>query len=199
MRYFNWSQYGGADELEPKLVWHLYIQLRNVNEWDLVTGKFIKDWDINTTAVYDEEIEHTDYPFTTGLLPVYSMRLKTLIDNMGIKEIQYLPLKITRLDGTNEVTGYHIANYLRVIDCLNRERSTYQVWTKDNLLFWEKRPFKLGTFRDIRKAVLDLGKINDVPIFRLWGWDMAVVRQDVKRTIEDAGITGCVFREIEVV
>jgi hypothetical protein len=58
----------------------------------------------------------------------------------------------------------------------------------------------LGTFRDVTKAVIDSKKIGDVPIFRLWGWEMMIlVREDVKRAIEEAGITGCIFREIEVV
>jgi hypothetical protein len=200
MRYFRWSQYGGADEYEPKSVWDLSIQLININEWDLMAGKYIEEWDTNTTAYYDEEEEHTDYPFATSLLPVCSTRLKSLMENLGLENIQYLPLRIIRRDGPKEVDGYYIANYLNVIDCLDRERSVYQVWTKDNLLFWEKRLQRLGTFRDVTKAVIDSKKIGDAPIFRLWGWEMmVVVRENVKQVIEEAGITGCMFREIEVV
>lgn len=200
MKYFRWDPYSGIDEEESESVWSLSIQLKNIQEWDLRIGKYIKVWDTNITAVYDEEIEYSDYPFATGLLPIYSTRLKSLMENLGLKSIQYLPLRIRRRDGAKEVDGYYIANYLNVIDCLDRERAVYQIWTKDNLLFWEKRPYMLGTFRDVTRAVLDSKKIGDVPIFRLWGWEMMVmVREDVKQTIEEAGITGCVFREIEVV
>jgi hypothetical protein len=200
MRYFRWVPYSGADEDESESVWSLSIQLKNIQEWDLMLGKYIEGWDTNTTAVYDEDIEYTDFPIATGLLPVYSTRLKLLMENLGLEDIQYLPLRIRRRDGGKEVDGYYIANYLNVIDCLDRERSVYQVWTKDNLLFWEKRPFMLGTFRDVTKAVIDSKKPGDTPIFRLWGWEMmVVVREDVKLAIERAGITGCVFREIEVV
>ena len=200
MRYFRWSQFGGADEYEePKLVWDLSILLKNINEWDLMACKYIEDWDCTTTALYEEEVEYTDYPFTSCLLPIYSTRLKLLMEDLGMNDIQYLPLKISRKDGAKEVDGYYIANYLRMIDCLNREQSVYQVWTRDTLLFWEKRPFMLGTFRDVRKAVLDSDKVNNAPIFRLWGWEMMViVREDVKQAIEKAGITGCVFRGLEV-
>jgi hypothetical protein len=201
MRYFRWDPFSGADEEESESVWSLSTGLNNIQEWDLRLGKYIEDWDINTTAYYyDEEIEYSDYPFADGLLPVYSTRLKSLLEDLGIEGIQYLPLRIKRQDGAKEVDGYYIANYLNVIDCLDRERSVYQVWTKDNLLFWEKRPQRLGTFRDVTKAVIDSKKISDAPIFRLWGWEMmVVVREDVKRAIEEAGITGCMFREIEVV
>lgn len=43
--------------------------------------------------------------------------------------------------------------------------------TKDNLLFWEKRPWMLGTFRDVKRVVLDPDKIGDAQLFRLWGWE----------------------------
>jgi hypothetical protein len=198
MRYFRWPQYGGDDNV-PSLVWDLSIQLSNIREWELMAGKYIERWDTNTIAYYNEEVEYTDFPFT-GLLPVYSTKLKSLMENLGIKDIQYLPLKIKRRDGAKEVDGYYIANYLKVVDCLDREQSEYQIWTKDNLLFWEKRPNMLGTFRDITKAVIDVNKISNVPIFRLWGLKMMVIiRGDIKQALEEAGITGCIFREIEVV
>jgi hypothetical protein len=198
MRYFRWPQYGGDDNV-PSLVWDLSIQLSNISEWELMAGKYIERWDTNTIAYYNEEVEYTDFPFT-GLLPVYSTKLKSLMENLGIKDIQYLPLKIKRRDGAKEVDGYYIANYLKVVDCLDREQSEYQIWTKDNLLFWEKRPNMLGTFRDITKAVIDVNKISNVPIFRLWGLKMMVIiRGDIKQALEEAGITGCIFREIEVV
>jgi hypothetical protein len=199
MKFFRWSQFGGADEIQPISVWYLSIKLEKIREWDLMAGKHISNWDTNTIAIYDEELEYTDYPFTSDSLPVYSSRLKSLMEELGIEGIQYLPLKIGRRDGVINVNGYHIANYLRVIDCLDRERSVYQVWTKENLLFWEKRPYMLGTFRDVKKAVINSEKIGNVPIFRLWGWElMVIVREDVKQAVEEAGIIGCVFREIEV-
>jgi hypothetical protein len=81
-----------------------------------------------------------------------------------------------------------------VIDCLDRHKSKYEIWTQDNLLFWQKRPWMLGRFRDVQRAVLDETKIGRTPVFRLWGWEaMVVVRDDLKRAIADAGVTGCRF------
>ncbi len=199
MKFYKWSQYGGADEIEP-LIWFLTIELNNGVEYKLMEGKFIENWDINITATYEEEVEPTDYPFTSFLLPVFSPRLKKIMERLGIEYIQYLPLKIQSKDGVKEIDGYHIANYLMVIDCLDREKSEYQIWTKENLLFWEKRLYMLGTFRYVKKAVINSNKIGDIPIFRLWGWEcMVIVREDIKKAIDDAGITGCVFDEIEVI
>jgi hypothetical protein len=96
-------------------------------------------------------------------------------------------------------TDFYISNYLRIVDCINKDESNYQIWTKENLLFWEKRPHKLGTFRDITKAVLEQKKIEEMPVFRVKGWEvMVVIRGDVKQAIEAEGITGCLFTEVEV-
>ncbi len=76
----------------------------------------------------------------------------------------------------------------------------YQVWTKDNLLFCERRPHMLGTFRDVQRAVLDCSRIGEISVFRLWGWEvMVVIRGDVKSAIERAGITGCRFSLLETI
>jgi hypothetical protein len=199
MKYFRWSHYAGGNEEDSREVWSLDIRDKHFDEWDVMSGTNIKHWYPNLTAYY-EESNFTDYPFITGLIPVYSPRLRSLIENMKVNDIQYLPLRIKRKDEKEEISGYSIANYLRIIECLNRERSVYQLWTKDNLLFWEKRPDMLGTFESITKTVLDLKKIGDARIFRLWGWEvMVVLREDIKQAIEKAGITGCEFSEIEVI
>ncbi len=195
MKYFEWSQYGGADEPE-RPVWRLSIKLIDYNEWDLRVGRYIETWDPNTVAYYDEEAEHSDFPFTSDLLPVYSLRLKNLMKNLHVEDIQYLPLRIKHTYSNNEVQAYYIANYLKVIDCLDRQHSAYQLWTKENLLFWEKRPWMIGTFRSVRRPVLQLAKLDEARVFRVWGWDMVVVREDIKEIVARSGMTGCQFTEL---
>jgi hypothetical protein len=200
VEYYDWTQESDGDFVGSSRQWYLRIELVGHHEWDLRAGRYIEGWDPHTTAYYEDEPALTDYPFTNNALPVYSPRLKAVMEGLGLGEIQYLPLRVRDEHGGGELLGYHIANYLRVIDCLDRERSAYQVWTRDNLLFWEQTPWKLGTFRDVTKAVVDSRVIGDVPLFRLWGWTMiVVVREDVKREIERAQITGCRFSAIEVV
>jgi Immunity protein family (Imm11) len=199
MKFYRWLQYGGAGDPKPPLLWYLHIQLVNFNERDLMAGRYTENWDPDTIALYDDEVEYTDFPFTNNDLPVYSPRLKALVERLGVEGIQYLPLRIRHRHSDKEVQGYYLVNYLHVIDCLDRERSIYQIWTKDNLLFWEKRPQMLGTFRDVQKAVLDPTKVGNFRIFRLWGWEMMViVRADVKQAIGKANLTGCRFDELEV-
>jgi hypothetical protein len=198
--FYEWSHFTGYDDNDSGFVWSLTIEFGNISDADIKSGNKIDNWDNNTTAYYEDDSEYTDYPFPSGLVPVYSLRLKNLMEAMNIPGIQYLPLRVMRQDRAKELFGYHIANYLNVIDCLDREKSVYEVLTKDNLFMWEKRPHMLGSFGDVRKAVLNFEKIGDVPIFRLWGWKMMViVREDLKIAIEKAGITGCEFSKLEVV
>ncbi len=201
MRFYRWTEVGGADEPETVQPWILKrLQLVGLKEWDLDAGRYIEDWSPNNTAYYEWEGEHEDLACTTFNLHVYSPRLKRLMESLMVEGIQYLPLRIKHLHSDQEVHGYHIANYLHVIDCLDRERSRYEIWTEETLLFPEKVPWKIGKFRDVRKAVLERGRIGGVRVFRLWGWEMmVVVREDVKRAIEEAGLTGCQFWELEVV
>ncbi len=199
VRYYDWTHEHGADEPMPPLLWYLDLPLKPQDELDLRRGKYFAHWDADTTALYDDEVERTDFPVTSNDLPVYSPHLIDLMKQVGVDEIQYLPIRIAHRQMQHEITGYHIANYLRVIDCLDRSRSDYQVWTKENLLFWDKRPWMLGTFRDVRKPILDATKIGGIPVFRLWGWEaMVLIRSDIKHAIEDAGITGCRFTEVDV-
>jgi len=198
MRFYRWSQDGGADDPELPVGGYLSLQLGNLPWWELSAGRHIQNWDPETTAFYDEAGECPDFPFTSDSLPVYSPRLRALMEDLRVDGIQYLPLRIRGQISGKEIPGYCLVNYLHLIDCLDRERSSYQVWTKENLLFWEERAWMLGTFRDVRRAVLVESRIRDFQVFRLWGWSvMVVVREDMKSAIEEAAITGCWFTEIE--
>jgi hypothetical protein len=199
LRCFRWSQ--DLQEDDPNLVvWDLKIDLIGYDAWDLRSGHMIEHWDPDTSAYYENETAvRTDFPSTSFMLPVYSPRLRILVDQKGIDGIQYLPLKVRHRATGRHVYGYHLVNYLHVVDCLDRGRSVFQTWTKDNLLFWEERIWMLGAFRDVSRVVLDSGKLGNVQVFRLWGWEeMVVVREDLKLAIEEAGITGCRFTELEI-
>ena len=196
-RYFRWSQDNREDDSDSS-TWFLKIELIGYDEWDLKTGHTIEKWDLNTLAYYDDRYaEQTDFPSTRFMLPVYSSRLKSLVQGKGVVGIQYLPLKIRHSLTSVEIYGYHLVNYLKIVDCLDRVHSVYGTWTKDNLLFWEKRPWMLGTFRDVKRVVLDPDKIGDAQLFRLWGWeDVVIIRDDLKYAIEETGISGCWFTEL---
>lgn len=200
MNFYDWSQEGGADQKSSQLLWYIDMESLSHDKWNFMSGHYIENWDPSQAVFYDNKAVHNDFPFTSNDIHVYSTKLRKLMEDMKVKEIQYLPIRIEHKDSHKEVGGYQIANYLNVVDCLDRQRAEYQVWTKENLLYWDERPHLLGTFRDISSAVLVAEKIADARMFRLWGFrSMVIVREDVKRTIEDEKITGCRFTSLEVV
>lgn len=201
MRFYRWlpvASHDASGQFSPNWSIELTELPTGIDWWDLDRGRYIQNWDPNVIATFSEDVKPTDFPFVDHLIPIYSPGLKALIERLGIERIQYLPLRLRGRESGREIGGYCIANYQSVIDCLDRERSIYRVLTKENLLFWEKRPWKLGTFDNVVKVVLEVEKIADARLFRLWGWSpMVIVREDVKQAIEDAGITGCRFTKME--
>ena len=199
MKYYGWLQYGGAGLVPPEPVWDLSIELQGLHALDLKAGKPVAKWNPDTFAYYNVEAIHVDFPFTSDLIPIHSSRLAVLISKECPNVIQYLPIHIKSRPLKQTIDDYFIANHLRVVDCLDRDRAEYEIWSRNNLLYWEKRPWLLGTFRTIRKFVLQTTKIVDDKLFRLWGWDMVIVREDLKISMEQSGITGGRYHEIETV
>jgi len=200
MEYYSVKQ-----SLEASVIVNpLYIQnieLKELNFWDLTNGKFVENWHQDTVGFYKGNPQLIDFPITAYDIPIVSMRLKIFLESLGVESIQYLPICLKNSNGKiSELNNYFIANILRVVDAINRKHSVYQTWTKKNLMFWEKREWMLGTFRDVKKAVLNFDLVKQERLFRIKGWSgLIVIREDVKREIENANITGFVFSKVEVI
>ena len=194
MQFFRITQDGFPDKNSGKSKgWYLRIELENkLKPADLMSGQWINNWDDKTSGYVDEEADHLDFPFTNNDLHILSPKFKELMFKIAGDEIQFLPINIKSAD---RVVGYYyLVNYLKIIDCLDRNLSIYELYTKENLLFWEKRKYMLGTFFNVRRVVLDDSKINNTKIFRLSGFPSVVlIRDDIKSMIEEAKISGCIF------
>jgi len=198
MKYFRWTH--KSENSPGSILWTLSFDLENTLLWKLGEGKRVEGWDCSTFAYCSSGFEYTDFPFTIPEIPVYSAKLKQLMEKHVGDDVQFLPIQVKHKNSETLIPGYSIANYLRVIDCLDRSLSIYQVWTTENLLFWEKRPDMLGKFRDIRRPVLKVEKIGETQVFRLWGWEsMVIISEDLKMKLEDSKITGGQFSELELV
>jgi hypothetical protein len=96
------------------------------------------------------------------------------------------------------LADYVISNYLKTVECLDERRSEYEKWTKDELPFWEKRPWMLGTYRDIRRMVLKKASVAQAQTFLVRNSRAVIFREDVKSFIERFGVTGCDFLRVEL-
>ena len=201
MRYYEWAanseencivrdfQVRGWDD-EFKLIWRLEEGCPlSENEWDL-----------DAVAYWAEDAPLTDLPFTVPDLVLCSPRLKDLLEGLGLgSDIQFLPIRVIGEKSGREVGIYYVANFLRRIPCLNLEHSIYGRYG-DHPEDFQAFPEKIGQIRHVWKAVLRREAIGDARLFRVDEWEyIVVIREDVKRAMEETGITGCWFQELEVV
>lgn len=198
MRYFRWTH--ESSDLSGNFAGTLTLNLETKAIWKLYEGSLVEEWNSNTIAHFNGDFSCADYPFTIPDIPVYSPRLKTIVKSYVGEAVQFLPIKVIEKQSERELPEHFIANYLCIIDCLDRDLSIYQLWTKENLLFWEKRLHMLGKFRDVKRAVLNVNRIGEAPLFRLWGWEtMIILREDLKARIEQANMKGCIFTELDLI
>jgi hypothetical protein len=203
MNYYKWLEADDIDSITPWVLRTLYIDGkkdgiggRGIREWDLRKGKYIDIWDPQNLAEYELDGHRDDFVSTAFYIPVVSPALKTLLERLAPDEIQFLPLQIRKIGGNGEVKGYHIANFLHMVDCIDRELSKYLEWKPG-----DSREDLIGkSFRDMEKIVLKGSSIGNHKIFRLTMWDIVmVVSEEIVVAIEEAGLTGSKFRKLETI
>lgn len=136
------------------------------------------EWHPEAAAYWNEEYGPlTDLPFSDEHFALHSPRLKALMERLGLSaEIQYLPMQVRSLQSGALVGEYYFAHFLRRVRCFDWEQGD---WGESPLVF---RYEAMAPWR----------------LFRIWEWPHCLaVREDVKRAIEEAGITGCCFDPIE--
>lgn len=198
MRYYRWTENSEGNcivqdfrirgwEDEFKLLWRLE-EARPLSE---------EEWDPEAFANWAEDAPLTDLPFAVPDFHLHSPRLRALLEGLGLgSEIQYLPIRIRGEKSGQEVGIYYVANYLRRIPCLDLEHSIGVEFFGPDWI----RPEQRGKIAGVWRAALRKEAIGDARLFRVDEWPYIVaVREDVKRTMGEAGITGCYFLELEVV
>ena len=84
---------------------------------------------------------------------------------------------------------------LRIVDCIDRERTIGELWTEE-----DGDTDEVGGYRIVFELWLDPDRIGDVQIFRPAGWLLVMaVTEEVKLALEDAGVSGLTFQAISTV
>ena len=126
-----------------------------------------------------------DFFRTSFAVPIASAHLANAIAAVAGPDVQCLPVRI------GEQWGYQVLNALRVIKCIDEERSEFFKWTEQ-----DHRPDRAGQYRWVPRLLLDPALIpNDAHFFRIEGWLVAlIVSETVKKTMEAVGCLGAEFR-----
>ncbi len=79
------------------------------------------------------------------------------------------------------------------VDCVDEKRSEFKKFETNDPI----RLDKAWQYKSFFKLVIDKSKTAETPIFRLAGFNVAIiVRDDVKRALEAASVTGTVMSEV---
>jgi len=182
MKYFRL-----LDNINYPQRWYLGDILPDENNWKFTYGSKVDELLLSkhmTVDVY-ENGNPMDYTTTEGyVVPVISKSLKRALEFAN--DIQFLPVIIEEIQ-------YYIMVVVSLIDCVNESESEFDLYTKDDLV----RPDKAGEYKSFYKIKIDEKKTNGKDIFRLKGYDIAIIiSEKIKNIIESINPLTSKFIEV---
>lgn len=103
--------------------------LKEYEDWQLRRAQRVENWNPSvwiqcTDPEWDGEPD--DALQNHLALPIYSPRLQGVIGNAKFSGVQFLPIRVLHLNGT-EIPGFAIANILNIPSAMDMEHSLYDV------------------------------------------------------------------------
>ncbi len=144
----------------------------------------------------EKEIAHTPVPIEiktvngvvfpdaiTFMLPLFSDKLKAILDQQGVENIQYYEVDMINHETKSKVgIKYWLANIIGLIDCIDKEQS-------------DGKYNKILETYDWKSFVIDPQKTDGVKIFRLTDEQMLIIIDEtIKNAIESANLEGLRLR-----
>jgi len=168
-----------------------FLEKYEVKQYDLNEGKYFDDWNSNFTFYYNskEGTKPTDLLANNLGWFLISQDFQDILKNIGVSEVQFLPVKIVEKNTGKKLEGFSVLNIISLSDALDLTHSTYTEI--------EARGQKYLT---IIKYALSKEKLNGFHIVRLQNSKFAsFVSQVVKEQLEINKITGCDFLEVKII
>lgn len=126
----------------------------------------------------------SDFTLAAFNMPVVSQRVAQILEKICPAEIQRFPVAV----GSCE-SGYEILNVTSTAICLDEQKSKIQKWTQE-----DSRPEKVGQYRMVIDLAIDPVQASGRHIFRISGWEIALIVSDVvRRGLEETGNLSVVF------
>jgi hypothetical protein len=125
-----------------------------------------------------------DWTFADFELPVASVSAARVLQEHAWSAIESHQVTV---EGYS--SKYSIINVLQVQDCLDESRSDFLKWKPE-----DERPDREGQYRAVNVLRIDPTRTDNLEIFRLAGWDVAViVSERIKAAFEARQLTGARF------
>jgi hypothetical protein len=189
MRLWNLSNAGDAQGVgrDPLM---LAPSLSPKESWRFCLGREIRD--IARILFLVEALgSHDDMPWTVSCVFAASNRLKAVLELELPSHAQFIPAQVQEKAGDAFMGDeYWALNWLHIIECMDPERSQYELVEDPN------EPS--GSRYSFDRLVVDPRKVPDnIHIFRVREFCTKLIVTDTGRSIlEDAGITGCQFYDV---
>lgn len=132
--------------------------------------------------------ESRDFAHAAFGTPVVNAKVAALFQKLAASEVELIPVEIDSHAGP-----YFILNALRTFQCIDTEASAeVAYWTEEDGL-----PEKVGKLFSISGMRIDPSKVSGAKVFRPSEWKGSlIVSEDIKASMERAGITGAKFEAV---
>jgi hypothetical protein len=168
-----------------------FSQKYGIDEYAMYDCKTIENWNNNLTFYYNplEGSVPNDYLATNLRWLIVSERCRKILDDVGVNNVEYLPIKIKSQHDGSEINGFSLVNVLGETDALNISFSDYSYLELDD----EK-------ILNVRKYAVNKNDVSNLHIFRLKDDTIPVfVSETVKKAFIKNKINGFDYLEIKVV
>lgn len=126
--------------------------------------------------------------FTISYLdvPVVNSRCREAIELCCAERVQFIPAKIK--DARDD---YYVLNILDALACVDESKSEFMKWTIE-----DDAPEMLGRYRMISRLAIDDSKAMGRNIFRISGWEVAIVVSGLlKQALDQQAVNGILFEK----
>lgn len=146
-----------------------YESKYNIKHYDVNQGLFLKDYNDGITFYYDEKngSKVTDYISNNLGWIIISPRFKTILEVVGVNNVQYIPIEIRGQSTNDVIMGYSIVNIINLVDGLSLESSVYKV-----------RKVRSQEYISVIKPALDSIKLRGLHLVRV---SIAYLRHTFRR------------------
>jgi hypothetical protein len=184
------------DDLEFPKRWHLKmpvcIEEKDEYAWEFNTGSKVCYYDKKHFKIdlqYEGEI--LDFTFAGFDIPIVQKRVGEIIQDICENDIQRIPIIV---EG-REFLNFDILNIISKVDCIDREKSQYTLWSED-----DGREDIVGHYKEVYPLHIKPSLIpKNCHIFRIDKYESVIVVSEIlKNKLENMDIKGITFQQLIV-
>jgi hypothetical protein len=177
------------DDMEVPRRWHLGTPIdsqgRKVFDWD-----FTKGTPVQVAGRLKVPIESTGSPLDFSEagteIPVVHVKVASMLSELAPGDVQLIPADIE-----GQPDQYLVLVATRLIRCIDEAASRVRFWKPEHGV-----PEKVGQYLGMDRLRIDKARVGNAQVFRLEGWEVLIVSQEIKNAMGALGTTGTRFEEV---